>query len=135
MGSPLVLDTNAKAEVQILKQSSGYLSTQTKSDGNSVLITNLQFYPDWKVLVDKKSVPALRVNHAFMAAQIPPGEHQIEFKYSPRSFWLGLFVSTCSILIILGCWLSQKIISHQKNRLLQNLSKNQHIENLTLNHP
>ena len=122
MGSPLVLDANVKTEVQILKQSSGYLSTQTKSDGNSVLITNLQFYPGWKVLVDKKPAPALRVNHTFLGTQIPPGEHQIEFKYSPRSFWLGLFISACSILIILGCWLGQKIISHRKNLLLQNLS-------------
>ncbi|MFA6587433.1 MAG: YfhO family protein [Patescibacteria group bacterium] len=103
------IDGAAQAEIKIIGQSNNYLNLQTTSSGNSALVTNLQFYPGWQVFIDRKPATALQVNHAFLGSPIPAGEHQIEFKYSPKSFCLGIIVSSISVLFLLMLGIANKI--------------------------
>jgi hypothetical protein len=60
------------------------------------------YYPGWAVFVDDQPAKLLRANYAFRAVAVGPGDHVVAFRYEPRSFQVGLWVSGISGLI----WLS-----------------------------
>ncbi|MDD2822949.1 MAG: YfhO family protein [Candidatus Daviesbacteria bacterium] len=58
------------------------------------------FYPGWKAFVDGKEVSLYSANIALTALLVPAGEHLVELKYQPVSFFFGLKIS----LATLGMW-------------------------------
>ena len=72
------------------------LSTVASQDQVLVLADN--YYPGWKVFIDGKRAPIYKANYTFRASLIPLGEHQIEFKYQPMIFRIGLIISSLSII-------------------------------------
>lgn len=57
----------------------------------------------WKAYVDGKELPILRANYLLRALQLPGGNHQVEFKFEPRSYHLGETISLiASVLLLLG---------------------------------
>jgi hypothetical protein len=57
--------------------------------GPGLLVSNDQWDPGWQCRLDGKPVPALRANLAEKSCWIPPGDHQVEWRYQPP--WLGKF--------------------------------------------
>jgi len=57
----------------------------------------------WKAYVDGQELPILRANYVLRALQLPGGNHQVEFKFEPRSYHLGETISLIgSIVLLLG---------------------------------
>ena len=69
-----------------------------------VLLDN--WYPGWEAWVDggngPRRVPVLRANYAFRAVALPPGNHQIHFRYRPPSFRIGLWLSIAAWILWAG---------------------------------
>jgi hypothetical protein len=63
------------------------------------------YYPGWIVSVDGQPAPLLRANYAFQAVAVTAGEHTIVFDYRPRSFRLGLWISSGMLLAWLAATL------------------------------
>lgn len=58
-------------------------------------------HDDWKVFVDGEPSNHIRVNYILRGMLVPPGEHLIEFKFEPRSYFMGLKISGgFSVLLI-----------------------------------
>jgi hypothetical protein len=76
-------------KIQITRQTPGFLATS---------LTN---YPGWKVIVNGKEVPVVRTNYAFIGAPLPAGNLEIEIKYDPLSFKLGLAGTFISLVLLL----------------------------------
>ena len=97
-------DKPFEAEVEILERNinSSKIAVKTKQPG--YLVSTNSYYPGWKVYVNGKRTKIQRSNYAFYSIAIPKGEYFIEFKYTPESFVLGIFVSIVSafLLIILS---------------------------------
>src|SRR5690606_22950110 len=71
----------------------------------SVLAVFSEIYYDkgWKAYVDGEEIPYLRANYVLRAAQLPGGNHKVEFKFEPRSYYIGENISLiASILLVLG---------------------------------
>jgi hypothetical protein len=66
----------------------------------SVLLLNDKFDPGWKVTVDGKSAEMLRCNYIMRGVQVPPGEHQIEFRFTASL--TPLFVSILGLAVGFG---------------------------------
>jgi hypothetical protein len=67
------------------------------------------FYPGWTLLIDSEAAPIYRVNGIMRGALVPAGAHRLVFTYEPRSFRLGLWMSSAGLaaLLLLGavfCW-------------------------------
>jgi len=63
----------------------------------------------WQAYVDGQKVDHFRADYVLRAMKVPQGDHEIKFKFQPRSYTVGEQISLiCSLLIILilgfGAW-------------------------------
>lgn len=58
------------------------------------------FYPGWTATVDGQAVEILRANVAFRAVALGAGEHEVEFRYRPRSFAIGAVCSIVALVVL-----------------------------------
>lgn len=67
-------------------------------DEDSLLFLSDSYFPEWNAYIDGKRSEVYRANYAFRAVFAPKGEHEIVFRYEPKSFELGKWISLLSIL-------------------------------------
>lgn len=60
------------------------------------------YFPGWTAYVDGQPAPLLAANYAFRAVPVEQGEHVVEFRYAPRSFQIGSWISALGWLIWLA---------------------------------
>jgi len=71
--------------------------TESRSPGFLVLLDS--HYPGWRAYVDGTETRILKANFAFRAVQVPGGKHQVEFRFEPRSFYAGLFITLLALIL------------------------------------
>lgn len=107
-----MVDVTATANAKVTERTATQLSVSVKSTGNTVLVTNWQSYPGWKLSIDGREASAaiLKVNHAFLGAAVEAGGHQLTFSYQPRSYVIGLWVSLVSlVLLVIVGWFIPRV--------------------------
>lgn len=67
----------------------------------------------WKAFVDGEEIPYFRADYVLRAAKLPGGNHKVEFKFEPRSYYMGETISLVgsSILVLLlgfALWKNRK---------------------------
>lgn len=62
------------------------------------------YYPDgWRVFIDGEEASHFRANYILRAMVVPPGQHEIEFRFEPRTYVVGERISLAfSILLVLA---------------------------------
>ncbi|MCX7854433.1 MAG: YfhO family protein [Anaerolineae bacterium] len=65
-------------------------------------------YPGWRAWVDGEEVPIVTADLLFRAIYLDPGRHRVEFRFQPRSLWLGGALSLGALVgitagVILRC--------------------------------
>ncbi len=63
------------------------------ADGPGQLLLTDAYYPGWTATVDGAPAAIERADIMFRGLSLSRGQHQIEFRYNPRSVWIGLLVS------------------------------------------
>ena len=85
------------SEVRLIDHESQYISCDTNNGVPGYLVLVDSYYPGWLAYVDGRRVPILRANYAFRAVEVPAGEHRVEFRYGPWTFYTGLCASLLSL--------------------------------------
>jgi len=62
----------------------------TESDRPGILVLTDVFYPGWRAFIDGRRVKIYRVNGLVRGVLIGEGNHTVQFKYQPLSFYAGL---------------------------------------------
>ena len=88
------------ATVKIVRYENERVTIATSSDSRGILVVTDSYYPGWKAFVDGKEEAIRRANLFFRAIPLPAGNHVVEFRYQPRSFTVGLAVSTATLLAL-----------------------------------
>jgi hypothetical protein len=73
-------------------------SSSSKSDQLAVF-SEIYYQPGWNAYLDGKETPHLRADYILRAMVVPAGDHKIEFRFEPRSFYTGQSVSLAASLI------------------------------------
>ncbi len=61
------------------------------------------WYPHgWKLYVDDKETPYFRANYLLRAAQLPGGNHKLEWKFEPQSYYTGEIISLIASVLLIG---------------------------------
>ena len=58
--------------------------------------------PDWKATIDGQPVRWFTADYLFRGVLVPAGAHTIEFRYRPRSFYLGSVISVLTALAVVA---------------------------------
>ncbi|KRN88566.1 YfhO family protein [Ligilactobacillus ceti] len=68
-------------------------------DIKKILTTTIPYDAGWHVQIDHKAVKTFKVQDTFLACDIKPGKHQIQFSYRPPYLILGAIISGISLVI------------------------------------
>jgi hypothetical protein len=98
----LIIDTNAT--IKLTHYNPDHMVYQSGSSTTQVAVFSEIYYnKGWKMLIDGQEQPYFRADYVLRAAQIPVGNHKIEFIFHPASYYAGEDISlAASILLVLG---------------------------------
>jgi hypothetical protein len=82
---------------------------QADSDQENVLILSESWSSGWKASIDHRPAEVESVSN-LLAVQIPPGQHTVEFKYSPLAFTVGAGISIFTFIMIVLASLWERLI-------------------------
>jgi hypothetical protein len=68
----------------------------------TLLASSIPAAPGWKVTRNGGRTPLIRVNAAFVGFVVPPGESDVEVRYAPASFWIGVALSLATIAALVA---------------------------------
>lgn len=69
---------------------------------DAVLVLAENYFPGWQATVDEKTVPVFPVYYCFRGILVPKGEHNVEFRYQPRSLAAGIALSSVALIASLA---------------------------------
>jgi len=103
-GSALPVETSpcedhASVFVQAQDRSDGRLTVRYDAPRDGFLFVSEAFYPERRAYVDGHGVPALKAMVAFTLIPVPAGQHRVELRYVPVSFYVGAGISTVTTLV------------------------------------
>ncbi|MCL5027059.1 MAG: YfhO family protein [Chloroflexi bacterium] len=92
----------AAERVDIVRYGPEEVALQAKVASPALLVLSDSYYPGWRAWVDGQEAPILRVNHIQRGIAVPAGEHQVVFRYQPRSLYAGFALSGLSLILLFG---------------------------------
>ena len=89
-----------------------------------VLMTSIPYDKGWEVLVDGVKVTPRKGFKAFLAIDMQPGTHSVEFKYMPQGLIYGALGTLSGLLILALIFVSLKLIKKKKDKEARILEEN-----------
>ena len=92
------------SSIKLVSYSPDHLVYQSGTTTSSVAVFSEIYYnKGWKMYVDGKEQPYFRADYLLRAAQLPVGNHKVEFIFHPASYYTGEGISMAgSILLVLA---------------------------------
>jgi hypothetical protein len=79
-----------------------YLKYNAKAASEQLAVFSEIYYENgWDAYIDGQKVPHFRVDYILRGLVLPAGEHTVEFKFHPKSFYTGNKISLASSLLLL----------------------------------
>jgi len=113
----LINDPNAT--IKLTSYNPDHMIYQSGSTATEIAVFSEIYYDKgWKMLIDGKEAPYFRVDYVLRAAQIPLGNHRVEFIFHPASYYTGEKISLAgSILLVLA--LGGAVYAESKKKKLE----------------
>lgn len=88
------------------------------SSGKDEMAVFSEIYYDkgWNAYIDGRKAPYFRADFVLRAMIIPAGDHKIEFRFEPRSYYTGQMISLVSSLILILLMLGYLVKSFMDSR-------------------
>lgn len=91
--------------------------TFSASDDQLTVFSEIFYRNGWNAYIDGELTPHFRVNYVLRAMIIPAGEHTIEFKFEPQSFYTGNKISLASSILLILAIAGYGFTRFRKNKL------------------
>ncbi len=66
------------------------------------VFSEIYYDKGWNMYVDGVQKPYFRANYVLRAAQLPAGNHKVEFKFEPKSYYMGEKISLAGSILLLA---------------------------------
>lgn len=101
-GFNAVMDTGAT--IQLTEYKPNHLTYSSNSSSPNLAVFSEIYYNDnkgWNAYIDGEKTPHIRADYILRALKVPAGQHKIEFKFEPQSFYSGSMISFGASAIII----------------------------------
>lgn len=99
-GADLSRDT--ASYINLTNYSPNALSYESNSLSKKVAVFSEIYYPKgWNAYIDGKKAEIIRGNYLLRCLVIPEGQHKIEFKFKPQSYFAGKRISQISVVLFI----------------------------------
>lgn len=93
---------DSASRIQLTQYGLNQLNYQSSNAKPGLAVFSDIYYPaGWNVYIDGKKDEIVRVNYLLRGVKVPAGEHKIEMKFEPRSYFLGNTISRWSSILML----------------------------------
>jgi hypothetical protein len=109
-GALTALPAAQTAGVTIKQYEAEHVVIDVQSDAPATLVLTDADYPGWMATLDGAPVPIQTDWGLFRSAPVAAGHHRLEFKFEPRSVWIGGLISALALVVwlIVGLGLVRK---------------------------
>jgi hypothetical protein len=86
-----------------------YTNIHSNHSQKTQLVLTDTFYPGWEAQIDGAKMPIGKYLGTFRSVRVPAGEHEVEFRFKPKSVLFGAIISLATLLaLIINLTWSQK---------------------------
>jgi hypothetical protein len=79
-----------------------HLKYQSQADSDQLVVFSEVYYPHgWKLFIDGEAAELFRTNYILRAAVVPEGDHTLEMKFEPKSYFVGNQLANYSSILLL----------------------------------
>ena len=93
-----ITDMLSGRAMELDKWRDGYVKGKITAGSDAVLFTSIPYDPGWKVKVDGKRIETEKSFSAFLGIPLTAGDHEIEMRFVPEGYYLGILFSIGAIL-------------------------------------
>lgn len=93
-----------QSSIKLTEYKPNYLAYEAKNlkADQLAVFSEIYYNKGWNAFIDGNPAPYFRANYVLRAMMVPAGDHKIEFKFEPRSYYVGEKVSLAgSVLLVL----------------------------------
>ncbi len=97
---------DSTASIKLTEYKPNHLKYQSKANSEQLAVFSEIYYDKgWNAYIDGNLSPHFSVNYVLRAMRVPAGEHNIEFKFEPKEYFIGEKISLASsaLLLIFAC--------------------------------
>jgi hypothetical protein len=87
-------------QARVVAEAPGDTRVETVSDGVALLVVNDALTPGWGATLDGATVPILRANYLGRGIWVPPGRHEIRFRYRTPGLFEGAALAIAAALAV-----------------------------------
>jgi hypothetical protein len=94
---------NPENQVELISYDIHKIKLKASLKSPSLMVLSEIYYPaGWKAYVDGELTKIYKTNYILRSIFLESGDHQVEFVFGPKSFYVGLIISiiTCILLIV-----------------------------------
>ena len=104
------------AVISLTEYRANYLKyTSVSSSEQLAVFSEIYYDKGWQAYVDGQPVPHFRANYLLRAMRVPSGSHTIEYKFHPKSYFIGEKISLASSLVLILLLLGTGWIEYRKS--------------------
>ena len=101
---------DSSAVIDLVSYQPNELVYKSSSENGGLAVFSEIYYPHgWQTFIDGEKVPHFRANYVLRAMMVPPGEHEITFRFEPQVVETGSSIALASS-ILLGLLLISGIV-------------------------
>lgn len=83
----------------------------TTTADKPLIMTTIPDAPGWRIKIDGRPIKAQQVADYFLAIKTTPGQHIVQFTYTPPYFLIGLYISLLASATLLVPFIYNKILA------------------------
>lgn len=108
---------DSTASVKLEKNDNDIVTYTFKSATNQFAVFSEVYYDrGWKAFIDGKEAPIVKTDYVLRGLAVPAGQHNIEFRFEPKSYIMGKRITGISQIILLLFFVAGVFMEYRKRK-------------------
>src|SRR3989344_2909859 len=114
-----IADVDGQGAAELISDKVNELAVSIDTNSEAVIVVNEAFDKSWTAMnsATGEEVDLFEVNYNLIGFVAPPGNYDVKFTYSPKSFFTGVDVSLASLFVFVGYLVSFRSFRSRFRRL------------------